>query len=246
MILEFKFNYINKTNLLAYFLDFYAKKSKLPYSIYKENDVISLFVEGKEEELLKFSDEWMILIPNSVFLTKSEVLVVDEMKESNLEIPSLKLPNLTPNVVKNYVNHSDSLENECGIFSEISVLLDGEFVEVNETNYKELIKTLVLNLTHNQAVVLKDKNGEFILKNGLEFDSDFVMPTSFKSVEKAFIMDEKSYIALSSYEKPVLNLKLNAIFRQNNKNVPAFFDVKAASDFFVFALLDALYGESVN
>ena len=146
MIIEFKFNYTNKANFLAYFLDFYAKKSSLPYSIYKENNDISLFVEGSEEEVLKFSDESMILIPNSVFLTKSEVKIVDEMKKSNFEIPNLNISNLTPSVVKNYVSHSDSLENECGIFSQISVFYNDKFVEVSQTNYKELVQNLVLNL----------------------------------------------------------------------------------------------------
>lgn len=246
MIVEFKFNYTNKENFLAYFLDFYAKQSSLEYAIHKQDNDISLFVEGDEKELLDFSDKSMVMIPNSVFLNKSEVKIANEIKSSNFEIPKLNFSNLTPVVVKNYVNHSGSMVNECGIFSNISVFYENKFVKITEENYKKFIEICVLNLTHNQILHLKDKNDEFFIKNDLDFTSNFIMPTSFKSIDKAFIVDEKNYIALSSYEKPVINLKLNAIFRQNHQEAPIFFDVKAASDFFIFALLDKLYGNGIN
>lgn len=246
MIVEFKFNYTNKENFIAYFLDFYAKQSSLEYSIYKKDDDISLFIKGEEKELLDFSDKSMTMIPNSVFLNKSEVKVVDEMKNSNFKIPMLKFSNLTPMVVRNYVNHSGSLVNECGIFSNISVFYENEFVKITEENYKNFIEICALNLIHNQILHLKDKNDDFFIKNDLDFTSDFIMPTSFKSIDKMFIVDEKSYIALSSYEKPVINLKLNTLFKQNHQKTPTFFDIKAASDFFIFALLDKLYENGIN
>lgn len=247
MIIAFKFNYTNKNNFLAYFLEFYAKKSSLSYSITKEGDILTLFVEGEEKDLLKFSDESMILIPNSIFLQKSEVEVVDEMPNTNIEIPNSSFSNLTPSVVKNYVNHTENLKNEYNIFSEISILKDNEFIKIDEKNYKELLEFCFLNLLHNKTLLLKDgNNNELYFESGVNFKANYLMPTSFKSISSLFIADEKSLIALSSYEKPLINLKINAVFRKNHENAPAFFDIKAASDFFIFALLDRLYEENIN
>lgn len=246
MIVAFRFFYTNKNSFLAYFLDYYAKKSTLKYTINKNDDEITLFIEGSEEELLKFSDEYMNLVPNSVFLAKSSVEVVKETLKTNLQIPQTKFANITPAVIKNYISKAEILPNEYDIISEISVLKDGEFIGITSENFDELVEFCFLNLLHNQTLNLKNKNGYFILKSGFDFKyCDFVMPTSLPALPKAFIADEKSLIALASFEKPVINLKTSAIFRQNHKEAPLFFDVKAASDFFTFALFDRLSKEEL-
>ena len=72
--MEFKFNYLSDNGVLLYFLDFYAKNSGLKYSIHQNANEISLFIdEENEDKILKFGDESMNLIPNSIFLADSEV-----------------------------------------------------------------------------------------------------------------------------------------------------------------------------
>ena len=66
MIIEFEFIYDNDNGLIAHFLDFYAKKSGLEYALNIEANFARLYVIGEEEKLLKFSDEYMNLIPNSI------------------------------------------------------------------------------------------------------------------------------------------------------------------------------------
>ena len=78
MIVAYEFNYLNENAMIAHFLLFYARKSALEFCLKKEASLISLFVRGGEDEILKFSDEAMPLIPNSIFLAKSSVRVVDE------------------------------------------------------------------------------------------------------------------------------------------------------------------------
>ena len=56
LILCFEFNCSNDGAILAFFLDFWAKKSALKYSITKENRSVKLYVKGDEKELGKFSD----------------------------------------------------------------------------------------------------------------------------------------------------------------------------------------------
>ncbi|QKF64738.1 hypothetical protein [Campylobacter corcagiensis] len=239
MILAYKFEYTHKIPYLAYFLDYYAKKSNLKYTITFKNSEIILYVDASEDELLKFSDESMNLIPNSIFLSKSSVEVTDQMPSFDVKIPDTKFSSITPFMIKN------SKSNEYGIFSEVSVFKDSKFTLVNEENFSEILEFCKLNLTHNQPLKFKDKNGEFIMENGLNFSSNFIMPTSFLNINKAFVADEKTLICLASFEKPIITLKLNSIFRDNHKNAPMFFDVKGASDFFIFSLLNALNKDEI-
>ena len=89
MIVAYEFNYLNENALIAHFLLFYARKSALDICLKKEANLISLFVRGGEDEILKFSDEAMPLIPNSIFLAKSSVRVMDE---GGAEAKALKIP----------------------------------------------------------------------------------------------------------------------------------------------------------
>lgn len=239
MILAYKFIYTYKTPYLTYFLHYYAQKSNLEFSITFQDNEIVLYVKASDDELLKFSDESMALIPNSIFLVKSSVEAVDEMPSSNVEIPTMKFANITPFMIKNQT------KNEYELLSEISVFRSGEFVDVNDSNFSELLDFCKINLAHNQTIKFKNKSGEFEIENGLNFKSDFIMPTSFLSINKVFVIDEKNLISLASFEKPIINLKLNAIFRDNHEDSPRFFDVKGASDFFIFSLLNELYKDDI-
>lgn len=239
MILAYKFEYTHQTPYLTYFLDYYAKKLNLKYSIIFKDGEIILYTDANEDELLKFSDESMSLIPNSIFLSKSSVEVVSYMPTSNVKIPDTKFSAITPFMIKN------SKANEYGVFSEISVLKDNQFLAINEQNFSEILDFCKLQLSHNQPLKFKDRNGEFIIENGLNFSSTFIMPTSFLNINKAFVADEKTLIYLASFEKPIITLKLNSIFRDNHKDAPLFFDVKGASDFFIFSLLNALNKDEI-
>ncbi|PSM51402.1 hypothetical protein CBLAS_0970 [Campylobacter blaseri] len=245
MIISYEFKYLNKNNFLIFFLEYYAKKSNLNYSIISNNSTIKLFVEGDEEEQVKFSDEYMALIPNSIFLAKSSVENVDELPKSDYEYNKSSFANITPKVVKEYLN-DNNIENEYGVFSEISVLKNGEFIEVRKDTYNDLLNFTYLAMTHNQTLTLKDRNFTFEIKSDYDFaNADFLMPTTFKAIPKVFSMDEKNLIALASLEKPILNQRLNSIFRDKHPNSPLFFNIKAASDFFLFSMLDNLYRENI-
>lgn len=254
MIVAFEFNYLNKNALIGYFLDFYAKKSALSFRITSSQGLITLFACGEEDEILKFSDEYATLIPNSVFLAKSSVRVAQEMSEEDFEklartdFSSLvKFSSFTPAVIKAYLEKGELCRNEFGELSGVSVLREGKFQKVNEENFGELLEFARLSLSHFQNVEIKLGDAQITLNASIDFkNSDFLLACAVGSLNKIFIADDKTQIALAAFEKPLISLKTNAIFRKNHADAPKFFDVKLASDLFIFALNRKLLEDDIH
>lgn len=254
MIVAFEFNYLNKNALIGYFLDFYAKKSALSFRITSSQGLITLFACGEEDEILKFSDEYATLIPNSVFLAKSSVRVAQEMSEEDFEklartdFSSLvKFSSFTPAVIKAYLEKGELCRNEFGELSGVSVLREGKFQKVNEENFGELLEFARLSLSHFQNVEIKLGDAQITLNASIDFkNSDFLLACAVGSLNKIFIADNKTQIALAAFEKPLISLKTNAIFRKNHADAPKFFDVKLASDLFIFALNRKLLEDDIH
>lgn len=218
LILCFEFSCANDGSVLAFFLDFWAKKSALKYSITAQNRSIKLYVEGNENELAKFSDEYINLVPHSIFIEESKVSLADELpKNSEFEF-DFSFKNITPNALK-------SDENEFGFKS------DNIFIA-------NAIKDIMAGKTVNY-------DGYEISKFS-SFDCDYILPTNLKNAAKIFVCDEKSLIALASFEKPVINLRTNAIYRSNHKDAPLYFDVRSAWDINVYKITQALSENGIN
>lgn len=254
MIVAFEFNYLNENALIGYFLDFYAKKSTLLFRITSSQGLITLFACGEEDEILKFSDEYAALIPNSVFLAKSSVRVAQEMSEEDFEklacadfSSPVKFSSFTPAVIKAYLEKGELRRNEFGELSGVSVLREGKFQKVNEENFGELLEFARLSLSHFQNVEIKLGDAQITLNASIDFkNSDFLLACAVGSLNKIFIADDKTQIALAAFEKPLISLKTNAIFRKNHADAPKFFDVKLASDLFIFALNRKLLEDDIH
>ncbi len=254
MIVAFEFNYLNENALIGYFLDFYAKKSTLLFRITSSQGLITLFACGEEDEILKFSDEYAALIPNSVFLAKSSVRVAQEMSEEDFEklacadfSSPVKFSSFTPAVIKAYLEKGELRRNEFGELSGVSVLREGKFQKVNEENFGELLEFARLSLSHFQNIKIRLGGAQITLNASIDFkNSDFLLACAVGSLNKIFIADDKTQIALAAFEKPLISLKTNAIFRKNHADAPKFFDVKLASDLFIFALNRKLLEDDIH
>jgi len=241
MIVEFKFDYLGSNGVLGYFLDFYAQNSGLKYSIVEGNKQISLFVEGEESEILKFGDESMNLIPNSIFLANSEVRIASELPATNHHKMDISLPYFTPRMIKS----EKLIPNEFGILSGLAIENHHEITEITETNFDQMLDYAFLQLLHYKNLKFVDEMGVSEMIPAVDFTADFLMPTNLLALSKIFVADEKSLIALAGFEKPIINLKINAVFRQNHPEAPLYFDIKAASDFFIFKLFQKLYENDI-
>lgn len=218
LILCFEFNCANDGSILAFFLDFWAKKSALKYSITSQNRLVRLYIEGDEKQLGKFSDEYINLVPHSIFIQESKVNLADEMPAKNEFEFGFSFKNITPNALI-------YKENEFGFRA------DEDFIT---------------NATQDLM------NGKTVHYDGYEiskfssFDADFLLPTNLKNAAKIFVCDEKSLIALASFEKPVINLRTNAIYRSNHKDAPLYFDIRSAWDINIYKIAQNLSQNGVN
>lgn len=218
MILCFEFSCASDGLVLAFFLDFWAKKSALKYSITAQNGSIKLYVEGDENELARFSDEYINLVPHSIFIEESKVSLADKLPQNSEFEFNFSFKNITPNALQ-------TDENEFGFKS------DNSFI--NST-----IKDIIAGKTVNYD--------GYELSKFSGFDGDYLLPTNLKNAAKIFVCDEKSLIALASFEKPIMSLRTNAIYRSNHKDAPLYFDIRSAWDINIYKIAQALSENGIN
>lgn len=237
MILRYEFLYKSSNHILSYFLNFYAKKYDITTSICEENDKVIFYIQGQESDILAFNDECMPKIPHFIFLQDFKVEVCENL-EKNSDFQTKTYPNITPVVAKIYNESSQISKNEFGILSKIAVFMYDKFINVDENNFYMLLEFCINTLNNSQNLLLKDDFGTFKINCGIDFKSDFLIPTNLKEVTKIFIADDKAQFSLASFEKPILNLRINAIYRKNHENSPYNFWVKGARDLFMYVLCD--------
>lgn len=237
----YEFVYNSNNGVLSYFLDFYAKKFDLKYSITKENELLRLFVSGDKDEVVKFNDSSMNCIPNSIFLKKSSVNEWEKELPKSSDFFSSPYANITPSVLKAY-GKGELIANEYSIFSNLSIKKDDKFIKITKENFDSNLDYATRALQHNQELFLKDEDGaSFSLLLDIVFDDgNILMPTSVLNLSKLFVCDEPTLIALNSFEKPVINLRVSEVYKGKNRNAPSFFDLKLADDLFLFALATSL------
>ncbi|MCD8213488.1 MAG: hypothetical protein LUC34_05515 [Campylobacter sp.] len=246
MILCFEFNHSNLNDNSAFFLNFYAQKSELAYGIDKNGYDLRLYVQGDQEELLKFSDDISTKIPHSIFLQSSRVFVSQTLGGKHAKFKNL-LSNITPNMVDDFKNGKITV-CENGVFSDIAIKSDDGFTNVTQSNFDNLLNFAFKEIIGGKNVIFKDINNEFDM---FKFDElsdkfDILTPTNLCNLPKIFIVNQNEQIALASYEKPAVWLKTNAIYRQNHVNSPHFFKVAAARDIFIYALCEKLFANGVS
>lgn len=211
MILHFTF--FSRAHHIAFFVNFWAKRSGMKYALRQNADSCELFIEGDEISLGKFSDD-LAKMSTSVFLKDTSVELCEQMPESTEFQSDFTSNNITPYALEND-------KNECGFGS------DENFINFAKN---ELLAGKSVNYNGLEISILKD------------FDCDYIMPTRLNLLAKIFICDEKNMIALSSFEKPVIRLRTSTLFRTNHENAPLFFNVRAAFDINLFKLCNSLEG----
>lgn len=240
MNLKYRFFYTNPNNILGHFLDFYGKKSSLKFSIIdNQKDEISLTLQGDDKEILFFNDNFIKFIPNSIFLNSTKVEICDEFCTNNYKYNGEIFANFTPKNLEIFDTKNQLCENEFEILSDIWIF-DENFIKIEKQNFDKYLNFAIQTLKNNKILKIKNSFGEFEISNGVNFNADFLMPTNLKNLHKIAICDDKTAICLQSYEKPLINLKINSLYLQNHKNSPRFFNFKSSSDIFIYALTKEL------
>lgn len=207
------FTFYSKAHHIAFFVDFWARRSGLDYAIRQNSESCELFIKGSDEQLSEFSND-LAKMSSSVFLKDTSVQLCDEIPDIPTFSTDFKSANITPYAL-------ETGKNECGFESDESFI---------ESAKNQLMSGASVEYNGLEISILKD------------FDCDYIMPTRLNLLPKIFVCDEKSMIALSSFEKPVIRLRTSALFRQNHAGAPLFFNVRAPFDINLFKLARSLEG----
>lgn len=236
MILDFDFIYSADNDIFEYLLHFYARDYH--YTLTKEDNVYHFSIDANEDDLKAFCDS-LNSISYSVFLKKFDVKAgqnFSPLASENKEFSQFSyITHLNSNA---YQEKKLLSKNEWGVFCECEFSSDLlEFTKINEENFNAFLKLAFDFLSQEKKIYLKDKNGiyEFSLfKN--DFSGDFLLPCDMKAINSVFVCSNENLKLLASLEKPLMKLRLNAMFRKNHQLDFNEFKIRLARDLFSFAL----------
>lgn len=253
MILEFSFRYISSAGVIEKILQRELSASGLGGKVIKIEDYISLFVEGNEDELTKFSEKISTQIPYSIFIKDSAVKVVYEIPEGECSVGEKVKHAYCPKCLEevqdknssDYYNPFKSCE-VCGFAVEKSPLNLKVYEKEIVGDNKEIF-TKLATLLHNGAIAkVKTLSGEFTIgkfeKKNVESLNEFsIISSDLSSLDLFAIATKEEVYALGSVEKPITNLKYKLNFRAEHDYLKKLnVDVKLADDLLLFLLLKDL------
>ncbi|BCX79614.1 hypothetical protein [Campylobacter sp. 19-13652] len=242
MILLFEFSYASNNDLFVPLIHCVLKSDecvgvKFKHQIVKEHNKIKLYISSDEAGLSVLSDVLSRRLPHSLFLLDTNVSALNEGKflfnEGALSLQIPEISNITPVQIQSFLNQKELNCNEFGILSDMRV--NGE--AVNSANFNSLLTSCLNALLDKKSVSLSDKFHSFSVAAGVIFsDSCYIMPTNLKHISRLFIADEAAGVCLASFEKPLVKLRLSAIYKNAHEGSPKYFHVGLARDIFMYAL----------
>jgi len=244
--LEFVFEYTGNNDFFEYLLHFYAKNYE--YDLKQEGFNYIFKIQGSNEELSSFCEK-LNGISNSVFLGKFDVKACEDFENKiKKDLSSFaKFPYITHLNSNAYCQNKSFSANEWGVFSSVELSFDKKnFKFVDEENFKDSIEKALNILKQGEKIWLKNKKGtyELSLFNDDFTQSDFLMPCDIKAINSIFVCASENLKLLASLEKPLMKLKLNAIFRKNHNLDFQEFKLKLSEDLFTFALNTELFAQN--
>ncbi|WP_419777713.1 hypothetical protein [Malaciobacter marinus] len=257
MILKFKFDYNSNNNTLIYFLHTIAKQSNLEYKVTKSN-FINLFINGNEDELTKFSTTLSSSLPMSIFFKDSTAEVVSQMSDEqsigfdnekiNLPFCSSCLEKVEDNTSKNFYNPFVSCDI-CGTTCDVNELsfLDFNKQQIHYENYEELFKKIAFLLNDEKSIKIKTRSGSFVFKKLMKTEENVkLLCTNLANISKVFIANKAEVVALASIEKPIINLRVNEVFKLTNTLNQEYANVRFVNDLILYLLAKELKNYDID
>ncbi len=247
MVLKFNFLYNSNNNNLLFLLQNIAKQSLLEYKLLKK-EVIELYVQGSEEELITFSNDLSSSLPMSIFFKNSTAEVVPQIpseENTTFKLEELNLPFCSSCLKK--VEDSANLDNFynpfvscpiCGTtcdVKELKLLKDNVLIELKDN--KELFEKAASLINENKSVKIKTLAGEFIFKNfNPSFENNRVLCTNLENISKVFVASKTEVVALASIEKPEIDLRINEVYKLSNNINQEYLNVRFVNDLILYLL----------
>ncbi|TKX32714.1 hypothetical protein [Campylobacter aviculae] len=246
MVLEFEFEYIGDNDYFIYLLQFYAKGYRCSFD--RKESKIVFQIEGSEDELSSFCESLKDM-SNSIFLKKFDVRAASGLNNLDFHLGECeKFPYITHLNSSAYVERKELLANEWDIFCENEFSLDGlNFEKIDKNNFHTFLENALQILKNKQEIYLKNHKGSYKLKLfDKEFECDFLMACDIKAIQTIFVCSNENLKLLASLEKPLIKLRLNAMFRKKYNLDLHEFKLTLAQDLFSFAVCNELYNQDFH
>ncbi len=230
MILEYKFEYVSKNLVLESFLKNISEEFGAKYTICKEKNITTLYIDEDEQRQHEFADFLSSSLPLSIFLKSSNAKVTTSIKGKELDFTdtAISLP-FTKKAIESakdkgsFFYKSPFVPNEVGfskVFQKISLSLEdssGLIVASGSDGYSDMYKSVANLIKSGKRVKIKTPNGDFVFfrvqKGAFEGIESFeIVPTDLSLVQKMANIGENELQALASLEKPVMRAKVNMVY----------------------------------
>ncbi|CAM2878949.1 protein hydE [Helicobacter burdigaliensis] len=229
MILSLVFSKIHSLSLTFEVRDFFLQAiinecHNITPTFYKDDDTLTIHLEGEETELLDFCQKLESIVPLSLQWVFKE-LTNTETKLPFLKLQKQDLPFLTPKelekITKKDSPHFCNLWEDFASYhqNKLTLIENGEKIPL--TNAKELqntLKQIAQKLISKEEIFIKTSMGK---KSLVLFDEnspippkeDFIfMPFCLNSTQTLFITTKEELQALATLEKPIIHLRHKAVF----------------------------------
>ncbi len=258
MILEYKFDYLSTSLSLERLLLKELKISGLSGNLYRKDDEILLYVEADEKELEEFSNVLSRFIPHSLFLKGVEVNAVDKIPLLDSKLPNFPRRQMSfcPRCQQETLeSHNPFKKCEgCGYNVQESVLKLKNFAKEIVGDNKVIFKELVKVIKNGGKVKIKTFNGYKKIslpseKNFKSLKGDFeILCADLQGVDELFALTKSQILALGSFEKPILELAIDAkvLKRYPFFSVLGFVRVRLSDDLLLELLMHSLKEVGVN
>jgi hypothetical protein len=261
MILAFEFRTRATHGVLENILAHIVKSAGFNLDLRQNNGVLSLFVEGQEDELLSFSDKLSSSLPLSIFIQSFNVKVVNQPSGKPIEVLPCKLflP-FTPNMVAKALDEKGAFFYNPFIPSEVGLDLESdgiltftckdEEITSKDADFKSIFEKAAALVHSGQSLQVTSATGSWTLRTMSDLETSLedaiIMPTDLSVVEKMVVVKEEQIQALASLEKPVLRLNINAVFASKEIIKEKFVNMRMADDLLLMLLMRELFALGVE
>lgn len=241
MVLKFKFTYKSSDKTLAKFLDFASKQFDCKYKIYQELDFIYLYVDGNEEVLEKFSESLSIYIPMSIYYYDVQVEAADELPSLNsISLNQEKTISFCPSCLKEVENEQNEdfynafkSCNICDSFKDAFFLFENKKVESNI----ELFEKIAFLINEDKKIKIRTLSGTFIFSKVKTLDiCKNILVTNISKIAQLIVENKTDIVSLVSIEKPMINFKINEIYKQKNNIKKTDINIRYSNDLTLYLL----------
>jgi hypothetical protein len=229
VILAYEFIYVSKNAVLENFLSAIAVEAKRDFYIKKNNEKITLYVRGDENELESFSRLLSLELPTSIYLRGVSARAIDEWNpnEADRVEPLNAALSFTPKSLR-VVNR----DGDYRIAPEIGL----------KTPLEDMppIDSVLAKLDNGESVAIKGKYTIAPASRCENITNAVVMPTDMAFIAAIAIAKDEDINALASIERPIVKLPSNIIFQSQYRKAPRIINVALAGDPYLYLLSSAL------